>query len=125
LATELALSPASASGATRAIHTDLAELFRTTLGRRTPEIDVTVLPHAVVCLTSHGFTSGESTLTSHGHAKLVWTARRAACVAAEQQLCEAVERHTGRTVLSMFQDSDPRRELDVLIFLLAEETAAA
>jgi uncharacterized protein YbcI len=104
-----------------AIANELGRLIADGAGRGATKSRAFVDNDVVVCLLEDGATRAERTLVAAGRDDLVRLQRDALQRALEDQLVDAVQRLTGRTVTTFLSGSSTRGESQVEVFVLAPE----
>lgn len=102
------------------IANEIAALHKQALGRGPTHSRAVVHDDRVVCLLTGALTRIEQTLRASGHRELIHR-RRTGYVDLRGQLIRAVERHTGRRVLSLMSAVDPEADLKVDVFVFVPD----
>ena len=102
-----------------AISNAVVGLLRDYTGRGPTHARTTIGPDTVVVTLRNSLTKAERTLASHGQEVEVLAMRRAFQNTMREDLVEAVERITGRTVEAFLSDNLYEPDVAVEIFLLA------
>jgi uncharacterized protein YbcI len=108
-----------------ALANELGKLIADFAGRGATRSRAFVAEDVVVCLLEDGATKGEQSIAAAGRADLVRLGRDVLQRAMEEQLVEAVERLTGRTVRLFLSGSSTPGESSVEVFVLEPELAEA
>lgn len=96
---------------------EIAGLHKRALGRGPTWSRAVVHDDRVVCLLSGALTRIEQTLRASGHRELIRRRRIGFEAGLRRQLIGAVERRTGRRVLSLMSAVDPDADLKVDVFV--------
>lgn len=108
-----------------ALANEIGHLVAEFTGRGATRSRAFVSHDVVVCLLEDGATKAERHLVEAGHDELVRRGRDALKRALESQLVAAVERLSGRTVVSFLSGISTAGESSVEVFVLQPEDAAA
>jgi uncharacterized protein YbcI len=101
-----------------ALANEIGKLIADFTGRGSTRSRAFVDQNVVVCLLEDGATRAEANLVKAGKADLVRVQRDALQRAMEPQLTAAVERLTGRTVLTFLSGSSTLGESSVEVFVM-------
>ena len=104
-----------------AISNAIARLHKQYVGRGPTNARTTIDGVLVVSLLEGGYTQAEQTLEDSDKGDLVAAGRLGLQDAMRDAMIEAVERTLGRRVHSFMSANDLRRNLQVEVFVLAEE----
>lgn len=115
------LSPGALNAA---ISNELVRLVADFTGRGATKSRAFIHQDVVVCLLENGATKAERNLVAAGKAELVRITRDAIQRAMEAQLVTAVERLTGRRVLSFLSGTSTLADSSVEVFVLEPDTPA-
>jgi len=115
LSTEQSMAPSMA------ISNAIARLHKQYVGRGPTNARTTIDGVLVVSLLEGGYTQAEQTLEDSDKGDLVAAGRLGLQDAMRDAMIEAVERTLGRRVHSFMSANDLRRNLQVEVFVLAEE----
>ncbi|MDQ6836304.1 MAG: DUF2294 domain-containing protein [Actinomycetota bacterium] len=110
---------------TVAIANAMSQLHKEYVGRGPANARTTIDGDLVVCLLEGGYTQAEQTLEDNQHADVVAAGRLGLQAAMREAMVGAVERTLGRSVSSFMSANDPKRNLQVEVFVMAAKADQA
>lgn len=120
------LAPPATPSGSRALEVSnaISRLHKEFVGRGPTNSRTTIDGNMVVCLLEGGYTRAEQTLSANDNDDLVAAGRLGLQDAMRQAMIAAVEQTVGRRVLSFMSANDLHRNLQVEVFVLADDAAA-
>ncbi len=103
----------------------MARLHKQYVGRGPTNSRTTIDGDLVVCLLEGGYTVAERTLEANDHGEVVVAGRLGLQDAMSEAMVTAVAEVLGRSVRSFMSANDPKRNLQVEIFVLAPKDCTA
>lgn len=121
---DLGADPSLAGSPALEIANAISRVHKRYVGRGPTNARTTIDQNLVVCLLEGGYTRAEQTLEENDNAEIVAAGRLGLQDAMGQEMIAAVQTALGRRVRSFMSANDPRGDLQVEVFVLADEGPA-